>query len=48
MDELTDLERLELAYKYSTSEKHKMILKDKIDRIKNKKSKEDNGQQSFL
>lgn len=48
MKELNDLERLELAYKYSISETHKKILKDKIDKIKNEISKEDNGQQSFL
>lgn len=44
MEELTELERLELAYKYSTSKRHK-IVKDKIKKIKNKKSDE---QQSFL
>lgn len=45
MEELTELERLELAYKYSTSKRHKKILKDKINKIKNKKNDE---QQSFL
>lgn len=46
MEELTELERLELSLKYSTSEKHKKILKSKIDKIKNKESS--NMQQSFL
>jgi hypothetical protein len=51
MDELTEIERLKLSLKYSTSEKHKELLKEKIDKIENKvdiKVKKDSMQQSFL
>lgn len=45
MEELTELERLKLSLKYSTSEKHRRLLKEKIYKIKNKES---DMQQSFL
>lgn len=51
MEELTELERLKLSLEYSTSEKHKEILKEKIDKIENKvdiKVRKENMQQSFL
>ncbi|WP_190285317.1 hypothetical protein [Clostridium sp. JN-1] len=46
MEELTELERLKLSLKYSISEKHKKILKSKIDKIKNRGNS--SVQQSFL
>ncbi|MBV4436692.1 hypothetical protein [Clostridium tyrobutyricum] len=51
MEELTEIDRLKLSLKYSTSEKHKESLQERIDRIENKvdiKVKEENMQQSFL
>jgi hypothetical protein len=51
MEELTEIERLKLSLKYSTSEKHKKSLRERIDKIENKvdiKIKEENMQQSFL
>ncbi|MBV4426522.1 hypothetical protein [Clostridium tyrobutyricum] len=51
MEELTELERLKLSLKYSTSEKHKESLQERIDRIENKvdiEVKKENMQQSFL
>lgn len=35
--ELSDIERLKLALEYSTSEKHKKSLKDRIEKIEGKK-----------
>ncbi|QCH28487.1 hypothetical protein [Clostridium tyrobutyricum] len=51
MEELTEIERLKLSLEYSISEKHKELLKEKINKIENKvdiKVKEENMQQSFL
>ncbi|WP_017752504.1 hypothetical protein [Clostridium tyrobutyricum] len=48
MKELTEIERLKLSLKYSTSEKHRKLLEDKIDKIENKAVKESDMQQSFL
>lgn len=51
MEELTELERLKLSLEYSTSEKHRKSLEERIDKIENKadiKVKEENMQQSFL
>lgn len=48
MEELTELERLKLSLKYSTSEKHKKSLRERIDKIENKEVKKENMQQSFL
>jgi hypothetical protein len=51
MEELTELDRLKLSLKYSTSEKHRKSLQERIDKIENKvdiKVKKENMQQSFL
>ena len=51
VEELTEIERLKLSLEYSISEKHKELLKEKINKIENKvdiKVKEENMQQSFL
>ena len=36
MEELTEMERLKLSLKYSTSEKHRKLLEEKISKIENK------------
>ncbi|MBV4430695.1 hypothetical protein KM803_05010 [Clostridium tyrobutyricum] len=51
MEELSEIERLKLSLKYSTSEKHKESLQERIDKIENKvdiKTKKENIQESFL
>lgn len=51
MEELTEIERLKLSLEYSTSEKHKKSLQERIDKIENKvdiKVKKGNMQESFL
>ncbi|WP_446897451.1 hypothetical protein ACSVC9_10535 [Clostridium sp. LBM24168] len=51
MQELTKLESLKLALKYSTSEKHRKSLKERIDKIENNadiETKKENIQESFL
>ncbi|WP_200886080.1 hypothetical protein [Clostridium tyrobutyricum] len=51
MEELTEMERLKLSLKYSTSEKHRKLLEEKISKIENKVDKETkkiNIQESFL
>jgi hypothetical protein len=45
------MERLKLSLKYSTSEKHRKLLEEKISKIENKVDKETkkiNIQESFL
>lgn len=51
MQELTKLESLKLALKYSTSEKHRKSLRKRIAEIENKvdvEIKKENIQESFL
>ncbi|MEA5008253.1 hypothetical protein [Clostridium tyrobutyricum] len=48
MEELTEIERLKLSLEYSTSEKHRKSLEERIDKIENKEVKESDMQQSFL
>ncbi|MBV4441130.1 hypothetical protein [Clostridium tyrobutyricum] len=48
MEELTKTERLKLSLKYSTSEKHRESLEERIDKIENNVDKAKNMQQSFL
>jgi hypothetical protein len=49
IEELSDLERLKLSLKYSTSEKHKKSLKSKIEKIEGKKEPEpEEGQLSLF
>lgn len=51
MEELTEMERLKLSLKYSTSDKHRKLLEEKISKIENKadkKIKKINIQESFL
>ncbi|WP_196479861.1 hypothetical protein [Clostridium tyrobutyricum] len=48
MEELTEIERLKLSLEYSTSEKHRKSLQERIDKIENNVDKESDMQQSFL